>query len=58
VLYRYSPTFIRTRFEYVPSAELLASLTEEQRKIIQPIPPRVAPRQGLDESAEVVKAAS
>jgi hypothetical protein len=43
VLYRYSPAFLRTRFEYWPSDELLASLTEEQRKIIQPIPPRVAP---------------
>ncbi len=43
VLYRYSPGFIRTRFEYVPSEELLAALTEEQRKIIQPMPPRFAP---------------
>jgi hypothetical protein len=45
VLYRYSPALLRSRFEYVPSEELLASLTEEQRKIIQPIPPRFAPGQ-------------
>ena len=43
VLYRYSPAFLNTRFNYVPSETLLAALTEEQRKIIQPIPPRYAP---------------
>jgi hypothetical protein len=46
VLYRYSPAFLRSRFEYVPSEELLSNLTEEQRRIIQPIPPRFAPGQG------------
>jgi hypothetical protein len=45
VLYRYSPALLRSRFEYVPSEELLANLTEEQRNIIQPIPPRFAPGQ-------------
>ena len=45
VLYRYSPALLRTRFEYVPSEELLSNLTEEQRSIIQPIPPRFAPGQ-------------
>ncbi len=44
VLYRYSPAFLNTRFNYVPSAALLSALTEEQRKIIQPIPPRFAPK--------------
>lgn len=43
VLYRYSPAFIRTRFEYVPGEDFLARLTDEQRKIIQPLPPRLAP---------------
>ncbi len=43
VVYRYSPRFIRTRFHYVPSDGLLARLTPEQRKIIQPIPPRRPP---------------
>jgi len=32
--------------DYVPSRELLESLTDEQRSIIQPIPPRFAPGQG------------
>jgi hypothetical protein len=45
-LYRYSPRFLRSRFHYVPSRELLENLDEEQRAIIQPIPPRFAPGQG------------
>jgi hypothetical protein len=43
VLYRYSPRWIRTRFHYVPSQRLLASLTPERRAIIEPIPPRRPP---------------
>ncbi len=42
-LYRYSPRYLRSRFHYVPSVELLESLSEEQGAIIQPIPPRFAP---------------
>ena len=42
-LYRYSPRYLRSRFHYVPSAELLESLSDEQRAIVQPIPPRFAP---------------
>ena len=45
-LYRYSPRYLRSRFHYVPSPELLESLSDEQRAIIQPIPPRFAPGQG------------
>ena len=44
-LYRYSPKYLRSRFHYVPSQALLESLDEEQRTIIQPIPPRFAPGQ-------------
>ena len=44
-LYRYSPRYLRSRFHYVPSAELLESLSDEQRAIVQPIPPRFAPGQ-------------
>ncbi len=44
-LYRYSPALLRSRFGYVPSEELLQSLSEEQRRIIEPIPPRFAPGQ-------------
>jgi len=40
-LYRYSPRYLRSRFHYVPSTELLGNLDEEQRSIIQPIAPRV-----------------
>ena len=47
-LFRYSPRFLRSRFHYVPSKELLESLNEEQRSIIQPIPPRFAPGQDID----------
>jgi len=47
-LYRYSPRFLRSRFHYVPSKELLLSLDDEQRSIIQPIPPRFAPSTSLE----------
>jgi hypothetical protein len=43
VLYRYSPRWIRSRFHYVPSPELLARLTPERRQIIDPIPARRSP---------------
>ena len=52
VLYRYSPALLHTRFEYVPSAELLSNLTDEQRSIIQPIPPRFAPGKGYAPPAD------
>jgi len=44
-LYRYSARFLRSRFHYVPSKELMDNLDEEQRRIILPIPPRFAPGQ-------------
>jgi ectoine hydroxylase-related dioxygenase (phytanoyl-CoA dioxygenase family) len=40
VIYRYSPRFIRTRFNYDWSDGLLKRLTPEQRQIIQPLDPR------------------
>jgi ectoine hydroxylase-related dioxygenase (phytanoyl-CoA dioxygenase family) len=43
VVFRYSPRFIRTRFHYVPSEELMGRLTQEQRKIVLPIAPRRPP---------------
>jgi len=39
-IYRYSPRFIRTRFNYEWSDKLLDRLTPEQRQIIQPNAPR------------------
>lgn len=43
VLYRYSPRWVRSRFNYQPTAEFWASLTQDQRDIIQPIQPRQRP---------------
>ena len=43
VLYRYSPRYVRTRFNFEPSAALLGRLTPERREILEPIPPRRPP---------------
>ena len=40
LLYRYSPRWIRSRFNYDPSPELLKRLTAERRQIVDPIPLR------------------
>ncbi len=40
IVYRYSPKYVRERFDYPHSDTLLEQLTPEQRKIIQPMPPR------------------
>ena len=45
ILYRYSPTTLRNRFNYQPSEELLEALDEEQQVIVEPMPPRFAPGQ-------------
>jgi hypothetical protein len=39
-LYRYSPRYVATRFNYKVSDALLERLTEDRRNILQPIPPR------------------
>lgn len=39
-IYRYSPRFLRTRFNYELSPDLLARLTPERRAILQPVEPR------------------
>lgn len=44
VIYRYSPRYVRTRFNYQMSAELAARLTPEQRSILEPVPPRRSPQ--------------
>jgi ectoine hydroxylase-related dioxygenase (phytanoyl-CoA dioxygenase family) len=41
VIYRYGPTWGKTRYGYVYSQALLDRLTPERRKILQPIPPRL-----------------
>ena len=43
ILYRYSPGWVRERFNYQPSEALLARLTQERRDIIEVIPPRTPP---------------
>jgi ectoine hydroxylase-related dioxygenase (phytanoyl-CoA dioxygenase family) len=43
VLYRYSPRWIRSRFNYQPSPELWAQLDDDQKAIVDPIRPRHAP---------------
>ncbi len=43
VIYRYGPTWGNTRYGYQYSPELLARLTPERRKILQPIEPRRPP---------------
>ncbi|MEZ4712436.1 MAG: phytanoyl-CoA dioxygenase family protein [Caldilineaceae bacterium] len=42
VIYRYSPRFVRTRFNYAWSDGLLERLTTERRQVIEPIPRRQA----------------
>lgn len=43
LLYRYSPRWIRSRFNYAPSPELLERLTPERRQVVDPIPLRCPP---------------
>ena len=43
VIQRYGPSWGNTRYGYQYSPELLARLTPERRKILQPIPPRRPP---------------
>ena len=44
IVYRYSPRYVRERFDYPHSDELLARLTPDQRKIIQPTSIRRPPQ--------------
>jgi hypothetical protein len=43
VIFRYGPIWAQTRHGYRYSDELLARVTSTQRKILQPIAPRVPP---------------
>jgi len=40
VIFRYSPRYLRTRFNYQLSPELAARLTPERRQILEPVAPR------------------
>lgn len=48
MIYRYSPSAIRQRFNYVPSDELLARLTPERRELVGGVPLRAAPGRALN----------
>ncbi len=56
LIYRYSPNCLATRYHYVPSPELMARLTPERRRILQPNSLRMRPGRTLQasETGEVV----
>ncbi|MFW5845120.1 MAG: phytanoyl-CoA dioxygenase family protein, partial [Planctomycetota bacterium] len=47
LIYRYSPHAIASRYQYLPSQELLERLSPERRALVQPVEPRLAPGQVL-----------
>ena len=47
VVYRYSPRFVRERFNFQTSGELLQRLTPERLRIIQPMSPQRPPKTSL-----------
>jgi hypothetical protein len=47
MVYRYSPSSLMPRFNYIPSEELLGRLTPARRAIIQSVPPRMNPQRIL-----------
>jgi ectoine hydroxylase-related dioxygenase (phytanoyl-CoA dioxygenase family) len=47
LLYRYAPSYVRPRYPYRPSPELLARLTPRRREIVQPISFELAPPAAL-----------
>jgi hypothetical protein len=55
MIYRYSPHCLATRYQYVPSDELIQRLTPQRRKIVAPVQLRMRPgrtlRSGLDAPA-------
>eukprot|EP01047_Picozoa_sp_COSAG01_P072999 COSAG01_NODE_11767_length_1863_cov_1.434807_2_plen_172_part_00 len=54
VLYRYGPNWGRSRYEYVPSDGLLARLSDERRKLIQPRAPLLPPPEERVRAAQAV----
>lgn len=52
VVYRYGPSWGNFRFGYLPSKKLLAGLTPEQRKIVQPQTYRIPPNVNAGEVRE------
>jgi hypothetical protein len=58
LIYRYSPHCMATRYQYLPSDELLARLTPERRAIVQPVAPRIRPGRVLRGPAAAAAAAA
>ena len=47
MIYRYAPHLLAKRYNYLPSEELMVRLTERQRRMVQPQPPRFSPTRTL-----------
>jgi hypothetical protein len=47
LIYRYTPHLVASRFNYIPSEELMARLSPECRRIVQPVAPRLRPGRTL-----------
>ncbi len=47
MIYRYSPHLLAARHHYLPAPEFLDTLTDRQRQMVLPIPPRFAPGRTL-----------
>ncbi len=43
LIYRYAPNLLAPRFNFIPTKELIARLTPQQRAMVMPIPPRMRP---------------
>ena len=53
MVYRYTPHWIRQRYPYLPTPELLEQLSDRQRQILDPEPVRLTPgRKNVTEQAE------
>ncbi len=51
LVYRYAPHLLASRFNYIPSEELIARLTPDQRAIVMPVAPRMRPGRVLRSEA-------
>ena len=51
LIYRYTPHLVASRYNYIPSEELMARLSPERRSIVQPVAPRLRPGRTLRHDA-------
>ena len=54
MVYRYTPHWIRQRYPYLPTPELLEQLTNRQRQILDPEPVRLTPGRKIVEEQNVL----